>query len=577
MAGRTGRTRRRSASSSPSAKARPGASSPTARRTARCGASARRCSSAGSTPERPVAILSDNSIDHALLCARRDARRRSGGADLARVFADVEGLRQAQVHLRAAEARAWCSPPMRRSSRRRWRRSGRNRRRSRSCWRPIRARRMEREHAKVAADTVAKILFTSGSTGAAEGRDQYARACCARTSSSSRSAGRSSRTGRRWWSTGCRGATPSAATTTSTWCLRNGGTLYIDGGKPVPGLVETTVKNLREISPTMYFNVPRGFDLLLPFLERDDEAARALLPRARCALLCRGGAAAEPVGPARGSSRSTARGDASRMLSAWGSTETRRSPPRCTSRWSGPASSACRSPGASSSSCRNAGKLRGARARAERDARATTSAPDLTAGGVRRGGLLSASATRCKLADADDPAKGIVFDGRVAEDFKLTTGTWVNVGAMRVEADRRRAIRSCRTRSSRATIATRSARSSSSIPAAKERRCRRRCARELQARCRKLRDEGGSSTHAARGCWCMTEPPSIDANEITDKGYINQRAVLERRAALVEKLYAGGRRRHHRFIRPSQAIAPTDEERAERPAAASRCSRETSK
>ena len=51
--------------------------------------------------------------------------------------------------------------------------------------------------------------------------------------------------------------------------LRNGGTLYIDGGKPVPGLIETTVRNLAEVAPTMYFNVPRGFDLLLPFLEKD--------------------------------------------------------------------------------------------------------------------------------------------------------------------------------------------------------------------------------------------------------------------------------------------------------------------
>ena len=141
-----------------------------------------------------------------------------------------------------------------------------------------------------------------------------------------------------------------------------------------------------------------------------------------------------------------------------------------------------------------------------------------------------------KFADADDPAKGIVFDGRVAEDFKLTTGTWVHVGAIRVKliaaADPlvQDAVITGHGRSEIGALVFLS-------PAAKNVDAAELRAR-LQGALSKLAQEGGSSTHPRR-LLVMTEPPSIDANEITDKGYMNQRAVLERRALLVEKLYAG--------------------------------------
>jgi feruloyl-CoA synthase len=140
-----------------------------------------------------------------------------------------------------------------------------------------------------------------------------------------------------------------------------------------------------------------------------------------------------------------------------------------------------------------------------------------------------------KFADGDDPAKGIVFDGRVAEDFKLTSGTWVNVGAIRVKliaaADPliQDAVITGHDRDEIGALAFLSA-AAKDRPDVRER---------LQAALGKLAAQGGSSTHPRR-LLVMTEPPSIDANEITDKGYINQRAVLERRAALVAKLYAGG-------------------------------------
>src|SRR5258706_91798 len=140
-----------------------------------------------------------------------------------------------------------------------------------------------------------------------------------------------------------------------------------------------------------------------------------------------------------------------------------------------------------------------------------------------------------KFADADDPAKGIAFDGRVAEDFKLSTGTWVHVGALRVKliaaADPliQDAVITGHDRAEMGALGFPS-------PAAKEVTDLRE---RLRAALQKLAQEGGSSMHPRR-LLVMSEPPSIDANEITDQGYMNQRAVLERRAALVEQLYAGG-------------------------------------
>jgi len=140
-----------------------------------------------------------------------------------------------------------------------------------------------------------------------------------------------------------------------------------------------------------------------------------------------------------------------------------------------------------------------------------------------------------KFADPADPDRGIVFDGRVAEDFKLSTGTWVNVGAVRIRliaaADPliQDAIITGHDRDELGALVFLS-------PASKDLSSEQIRARLSEA-LKKLAQEGSSSTCPVR-LMIMTEPPSIDANEITDKGYMNQRAVLERRAALVERLYA---------------------------------------
>ena len=131
----------------------------------------------------------------------------------------------------------------------------------------------EREFSKVRPESVAKILFTSGSTGIPKGVINTHRMLCANQQMLAQA-----------WP-----FVEDQAPVVVDWLpwnhtfggnhnfnlvLRNGGTMYVDGGKPVPGLVDTTAHNLREVSPTLYFNVPRGYDLLLPFLERDAELRR---------------------------------------------------------------------------------------------------------------------------------------------------------------------------------------------------------------------------------------------------------------------------------------------------------------
>ena len=385
----------------------------------------------------------------------------------------------------------------------------------------------EREHARVGPQTVAKILFTSGSTGMPKGVINTHGMLCANQQQLAQA----------WPFVEDR---PPVVVDWLPWnhtfggnhnfnlLLRNGGTLYVDGGKPLPGLVETTVKNLADVSPTMYFNVPRGYDLLLPYLERDEKLRQSFFRELDVLFY-----AAASLPQNLWDKLKKLGGPRLAMLSAWGSTETS---PLATSvhfHMERPGVIGLPIPECDLKLVPTAGKLE-VRVRGPNVMPGYYKRADLTREAFDEEGFYRIG-DAVRFADADDPAKGIVFDGRVAEDFKLTSGTWVNVGAVRVKliaaADPlvQDAVITGHDRDEIGALVFLSA-------AAKDRSDVRE---RLSAALAKLAAEGGSSTHPRR-LLVMSEPPLIDANEITDKGYINQRAVLERRAALVEKLYAGG-------------------------------------
>ena len=483
--------------------------------------------------EKPVAILSDNSIDHALLAlgamhvgipaAPVSPAYSLMSKDFGKLKAIFELLKPGLVYAgepekfgAALEAVKAKSTPVA------------------ELLETNPGSTLEREHLKVRPDSVAKILFTSGSTGIPKGVINTHRMLCANQQMLAQA----------WPFVEDK---PPVLVDWLPWnhtfggnhnfnlVLRNGGTLYIDGGKPVPGLVETTVRNLKEIAPSLYFNVPRGYDLLLPHLERDAELRRSFFRELEVVFYA---AAALPQNlwdRLLRLANAEKRGGDFAMLSAWGSTETS---PLATSvhfAMDRPGVIGLPVAGCELKLAPFGGKLE-----------VRVRGPNVTPGYYRRPDLTSASfdeegfyriGDAVKLADPREPAKGIVFDGRVAEDFKLSTGTWVNVGMVRVKliaaADPivQDAVITGHDRAEVGALVFLSA-------AAKDLKPDEIRSKLSQALAR-LTAEGGSSMHPVR-LLVLTEPPSIDANEITDKGYMNQRAVLERRAALVERLYTGG-------------------------------------
>jgi feruloyl-CoA synthase len=402
-----------------------------------------------------------------------------------------------------------------------------------------------RAEAAVGPDTVGKILFTSGSTGTPKGVINTHRMMCANQQQSLQ----------------CWQFLDEAPPVLLDWLpwhhtfggnhdfnlvLRHGGEFWIDDGRPAPGLIERTAANLRDVSPTIYFNVPAGFAALLPFLENDAAVAEAFFRRLR--LILYAGAALPPDLWARLEAVSLKTiGRKVPMTSSWGSTETA---PLATSAHF-PLDRAgvigLPVPGVELKMVPSGSKLE-LRVKGPNVFPGYYRRPELTTEAFDEEGFYRMGDAG-RFADPDDPSKGIVFDGRVTEDFKLGTGTWVSAGQLRVAAlaaatpllqdavvcghDRSYVallawpnLVACRAKAALAADAPVEAVLAAPAVVAHIREGLRR----------HNAANPGSSTRILR-LHLMAEPPSIDGNEITDKGYINQRATLERRAALVELLY----------------------------------------
>jgi feruloyl-CoA synthase len=372
--------------------------------------------------------------------------------------------------------------------------------------------------ARVTADTVAKILFTSGSTGTPKGVINTQRMLCA--NQAGLAAGWPFLADRPpvivdWlpWSH------TFGANHNANMILANGGTLYIDHGKPAPGAFDATLANLREIASTIYFNVPRGFDMLVGHLETD-RALREMFFR-DLDVIFYAAAALSPATWARLDAVAKLAGKPVAMTSAWGSTET--SP--LVTQVSYPIARAgvigLPIPGTELAFVPVGDQL-------EMRVKGPSVAPGYLAPGHRVEPLPLDELGFYPMGDAGSAGPdGVVFEGRTSENFKLASGTWVHVGHVRLAV-----VAACSPHVADAVICGHDRDELGALIFLAPNGDAAALAGLLAAQ-----TATASSTRIAR-IVVLREPASIDAGEITDKGYINQRAVRERRAGDVERLFS---------------------------------------
>jgi feruloyl-CoA synthase len=389
---------------------------------------------------------------------------------------------------------------------------------------------LDEAHARVHPDTVFKILFTSGSTDMPKGvinthrmwasNQEQARAYFAFLADE-----------------------PPVIVDWLPWnhtfggnadiglVLYNGGSLYIDRGRPAPGLFEETIHTLRKVAPTLYWNVPKGFEYLIPYLRDDASFRKHFFSRLKL-LYYAGAGLSQQVWDELAEIALRECGERILLLTGLGSTETAPHALFGLKDSDRPGLVGVPAPGVElklvpSSNGKLEARLRG---------------PNITPGYWRRLDLTRAAfddegfyklGDSLRFADEDDPGKGFVFDGRIAEDFKLSSGTWVSVGPLRA-----RLIAHCAPYIQDVVIAGQDREYIGALIF-------------LTAEGRNVQDPRGlfgallksfaaMSTGASNrivSAILLDEPPSIDAHEITDKGSINQRAVLNNRSAVVEELY----------------------------------------
>ncbi len=314
--------------------------------------------------------------------------------------------------------------------------------------------------------------------------------------------------------------------------LRHGGTLYIDDGRPAPGLVERTAQNLREVQPTLYFNVPRGLDMLLPLLEADDALAAAALARLQMVFYA-GAALTDASWQRLEALAARVRAEPLWLTTSWGATET--SPAVTSAHWrlGGAGNIGAPLPGMELKFVPNGEKLE-LRVRGVSVFPGYRNAPALTREAFDDEGFYRIGDAG-RLADPARPEAGVLFDGRVAEDFKLGTGTWVSVGTLRVALLSalapyvQDAVITGHGRDEVGALLFPSAQAAALAPGP--------LAGHLQDGLRRLNAAAAGSSGRVGRLRLLHEAPSADAGEITDKGYLNQRAVLARRAADVAVLY----------------------------------------
>ena len=406
---------------------------------------------------------------------------------------------------------------------------------------------MEDAFRAVTGDTIAKYLFTSGSTGTPKGVINTQRMLCSNQQMSVQQI-------------------PyymEVAPVMVDWlpwnhtfggnyvlnlALKTGGTLYIDEGKPAPGLIEKTAANLKDIAPTAYYNVPAGYGMLLPFLENDKELRENFFSRVGLIFYAAAALSADLWQRLERLAIETT-GERIVMVSAFGSTE---SAPLITgAHWlvDRPGNVGNVTPGSQVKLAPEENKLE-IRGRGPNITPGYLGRPDLTEAAFDDDGFFRFG-DAMRLEDKDDASLGMWFDGRVAEDFKLASGTWVHPGVLRPDLIAaaapviQDAVIAGHDRDYITALAWPNLAGLRGLIGAGDDADLATLMSDAKTR-DFVRDaigahnqtSGGGSSRAVKRLLLMAEPPQIDANEITDKGYVNQRATLERRADLVARLYA---------------------------------------
>ena len=399
----------------------------------------------------------------------------------------------------------------------------------------------------VGPDTIAKILFTSGSTGRPKGVINTQRMLCA-NQEMIRSV------------LACLEDDPPVLCDWLPWnhtaggnhnfglVLYNGGTMYVDEGRPTPDGIAATVRNLRDIAVTAHFGVPRSYEMLMPYLRTDAALRRTFFSRLTLLFYAAAGLSQRFFDELREMALEAC-GEEILWMTGFGATET--APFALSTGRDGAFSGLLGLPAPGL-------ELKLAPVGSKLEARGR--GPSITPGYWRQDELTRTAfdeegfyrlGDAMRFLDPGDPGKGLLFDGRLAEDFKLSSGTWVSVGPLRA-----RMIAAAEGFALDVVIAAPDRDSVGALIFPNAHACRQLAADfgpdadvravldhpAVREKFRGMLDRlaqssTGSSTLVVRAI-LLDEPPSLDAREITDKGSINQKAVLEHRSALVDELYA---------------------------------------